>query len=157
MSNDLDRERTLVLVKPDGVQRGYIGEIISRFERRGFKIVGLKMMTISDELAGEHYGDHRVKPFFKPLVEFIMSSPVVAMAVQGRNVVKLVRHMMGALEPEEAAPGTIRGDLSRSKSYNVVHGSDCPENGKREVALFFNDDEIFDYQRDIGNWLKYEI
>lgn len=149
-------ERTLVIVKPDGVQRGLIGEIVGRFEKRGFKIVGLKMMQVDDKLAHEHYRDHVGKPFFAPLVDFIISSPVVVLAVQGKDVVRLVRNMMGALKPEEAAPGSIRGDLAMSKSYNVIHGSDSPENGAREVSLFFSENELFDYPRDIDNWLKNE-
>jgi nucleoside-diphosphate kinase len=151
-----DRERTLIIIKPDGVQRGLTGEIISRFERRGLKIVGLKMMRITPDLAARHYGEHKGKPFFEPLVEFITSSPVVVMALQGCGAVRLARNMMGALNPEEAAPGSIRGDLAISKRYNVVHGSDSPENGAREIALFFKPDELIDYPRDMENWLKHE-
>ena len=150
------QERTLVIVKPDGVQRGLIGEVVSRFERRGFKIAGLKLIWIDEALANEHYKDHIGKPFFPGLVKFITSSPVVVIAVQGKDVVKLVRNMMGALKPEEAAPGSIRGDLALSKSFNVVHGSDSPENGLREVSLYFTDKELFDYPRDVENWLKHE-
>jgi len=151
-----DKERTLVIVKPDGVQRGYIGEVLRRFEKRGLKIVGLKMIKVDKELAMKHYGEHAGKPFFEGLVDFITVSPVVVVAVQGRNVVKLVRKMMGALKPEEADAGSIRGDLGLSKSYNVVHGSDSVENGKREVDLFFREEEIFDYPRDIENWLRHD-
>lgn len=154
MSNAV--ERTLLIVKPDGVQRGLIGEIIGRVEKRGFKVVGLKMMRVDEALANRHYGEHVGKPFFKSLVDFIVAAPVVAFAVQGVNVVKLMRNMIGALNPEDAAPGSIRGDLALSKSFNVIHGSDSPENGAREVALFFGDDEIFNYERDIDNWLKSE-
>jgi nucleoside-diphosphate kinase len=151
-----DKERTLLIVKPDGVQRGLIGEVIRRVEQRGLKIVGLKMMWVDEALANEHYRDHVGKPFFPPLVQFITSSPVVVVAVQGTDVVRLARNMMGALKPEEAAAGTIRGDLALSKSYNIVHGSDSPENGAREVGLFFKDNELFDYPREIDNWLKVE-
>jgi nucleoside-diphosphate kinase len=153
---DPDKERTLVIVKPDGVQRGLIGEIISRFEQRGFKIVGLKLMRITQELAAKHYEAHAGKPFYEPLVAFMTSGPVVVIALQGRDVVRLVRNMMGALNPEDAAPGSIRGDLALSKRYNVIHGSDSPETGTRETALFFTPAEIIDYKRDMENWLKHE-
>ena len=152
---DRDKERTLIIVKPDGVQRGLTGEIISRFERRGFKIVGLKLMQVGRELAARHYEAHAGKPFYEPLIEFITCSPVVALALQGRDAVRLARNMMGALNPEDAAAGTIRGDLAISKQYNVVHGSDSPENGEREISLFFTTDEILDYPRDMENWLKH--
>lgn len=154
MTNADNKERTLVIVKPDGVQRGLIGQIVSRFEARGFKVVGLKMMHIDASLASKHYCEHVGKPFYDGLVEFITKSPVVVMAIQGKDVVKLVRNMMGALKPEEAASGTIRGDFALSKSFNVIHGSDSPENGCREVGLFFTDSELFDYERDMDNWLK---
>ncbi|MFA6448648.1 MAG: nucleoside-diphosphate kinase [bacterium] len=153
---DQDKERTLVIVKPDGVQRGLVGEIISRFERRGFKIVGLKLMRITPELAAKHYEAHQGKPFYEPLVAFMTNGPAVMIALQGRDVVRLVRNMMGALNPEDAAPGSIRGDLAISKRYNVIHGSDSPESGAREVGLFFSADEILDYSRDMENWLKHE-
>ena len=153
---EIDKERTLIIVKPDGVQRGLIGEVVSRFEKRGFKIAGLKMMQISRELAERHYEAHVGKPFYEPLAKFMTSSPVVAVAAQGRGAVRLVRNMMGALSPEESAAGTIRGDFAVSKRYNVVHGSDSPESGEREVSLFFSPDEIFDYDRDIDNWLRQE-
>ncbi|HOO55302.1 MAG TPA: nucleoside-diphosphate kinase [bacterium] len=147
-------EKSLVIVKPDGVQRGLIGEIISRFEKKGFKIIGLKMIHITPELAEKHYKDHIGKDFYASLVEFITCSPVVVLAIQGDNAVRLIRNMMGALKPEDAQPGSIRGDLALSKSYNVIHGSDSPENGEREVGLFFEPDELFDYERDIDTWLK---
>ncbi len=156
MTFEPDKERTLVLVKPDGVQRGLVGEIISRFERRGLKIVGLKLIKIDDTLAGKHYEAHQGKPFYEPLIKFITCSPVVAIALQGRDAARLVRNMMGALNPEEAAPGSIRGDLAISKRYNVIHGSDSAESGAREVGLFFALGEIHDYPRDMENWLKHE-
>ena len=151
-----NKERTLLIIKPDGVQRGLIGDVIHRVEKRGIKIIGLKMIWMTKELAGQHYADHEGKPFYPPLIEFITSSPVVVIAIQGRNVVRLLRNMMGALEPVDAVDGSIRGDLAMSKSYNVVHGSDSPENGAREVALFFSNEELFDYTRDIENWLKHD-
>ena len=153
---DADKERTLIIIKPDGVQRGLVGEIISRIERRGFKIVGMKLIRIDDGLAGRHYEVHKGKPFYDSLISFITSSPVMVMAVQGRDVVRLMRNMMGALNPEDAAPGSIRGDLALSKSYNVIHGSDSAENGAREVGLFFEPDELHDYPRDVENWLKHD-
>lgn len=150
----MGKERTLLIIKPDGVQRGLIGEVLQRIERRGLKIVGLKMMHISKELANKHYQDHVGKPFFAPLVAFMTSSPVVVAAIEGSSAVLLLRNMMGALKPEEAASGTMRGDLTTSKSYNVVHGSDSPENGAREVSLFFKDDELFDYSRNLECWFN---
>lgn len=156
MATAADRERTLLLVKPDGVQRGLIGEIVSRFEKRGFKIVGLKMMLVSRELAEKHYEVHKERPFYGSLVDFIIQSPLVAIAVQGRDIVEISRKMIGALNPVDSAPGTIRGDLAVSKAYNVIHGSDSPENGVRETNLFFGENEMFDYSRDIENWMKHE-
>ena len=150
----INKERTLLIIKPDGVQRGLIGEVIRRLEQRGLKIAGLKMIHIDKQLAHEHYKDHVDKDFFEPLVEFITSSPVVVAVLQGAQVVRLVRNMMGALNPEDTATGTIRGDLSLCKRYNVVHGSDSPESAVREIAIFFKEDELFDYPRDIGKWLK---
>ena len=154
MGSENDRERTLVIVKPDGVQRGLVGEIISRFERKGLKVIALKMMQVSNELAAKHYEEHEGKPFYEGLVKFITCSPVVAMAVQGRDVVTLVRNMIGALEPVDTEAGTIRGDLCRSRSYNVVHGSDSPENGITEVNLFFNAGELVEWNRDTRHWIR---
>lgn len=156
MGNAADMERTLILVKPDGVQRGLIGEVISRFEKRGFKIVGLKMMHVTRELAEKHYEVHKGKPFYDSLVDFIIQAPLVAMAVQGRNVVPVSRAMIGALNPEDATSGSIRGDYAMSKAYNVIHGSDSPDNGDRETKLFFKADEMFDYPREIENWMKHD-
>jgi len=136
-------EKTLVLVKPDGVQKGVIGDIIKRFERRGLKIVGLKMMHLSRELAGKHYAEHEGKPFYNELVDFITSGPLVAMVVAGENAIKAVRAMMGATNPLEAAPGTIRGDYALNIGNNIVHGSDSPESAAREISIFFDSSEIF--------------
>jgi nucleoside-diphosphate kinase len=149
-----DEQRTLMIVKPDGVQRGLVGEVISRVERRGLKIVGLKMVWMDKELAKKHYAVHDGKDFFDKLIKFITSSPVVLIAVQGYHAVNLVRRMMGALDPDEADRGSIRGDLAMSRSFNVVHGSDTPENGEAEIALHFSQKEIFDYSRSIDDWLK---
>jgi nucleoside-diphosphate kinase len=132
-------EETLVLVKPDGVRRRLIGEIVNRIERKGLDVRAMKMMTVSRELAEEHYGEHREKPFFGELVEFITSGPLVAMTVEGEGAVSVVRTLMGATNPAKAAPGTIRGDLALDMSENLIHGSDSPESAKRELNLFFGD------------------
>ena len=136
-------EKTLVLVKPDGVRRGLSGEIIARFENRGLQIVALKLMQISRTMAEKHYAEHVGKPFFDSLVEFITSGPVVAMVVKGDHAIRAVRAMMGATNPLEAAPGTIRGDFALVMSENVIHGSDGPESAEREINNFFASDEIF--------------
>ncbi|HIA16874.1 MAG TPA: nucleoside-diphosphate kinase [Dehalococcoidia bacterium] len=146
-------DRTLVLVKPDGVQRGLIGEIISRLERRGLKIVGMKLMQVSGELANRHYGEHEGKPFFAGLVGFITSGPIVAMAIEGNNVVGLVRTTVGATNPADSAPGTIRGDLGVDIGRNLIHGSDSDESAKRELSLFFTEGELLDYSRDTDPWI----
>ena len=136
-------EKTLVLVKPDGVKKGLIGEIIQRFENRGLTIDGLKMLVLSREQANTHYYEHRDKSFFTDLVDFITSGPLVAMVIGGDNAVKAVRAMMGATNPVEAAPGTIRGDFALSMSHNVIHGSDSISSAQREIAIFFDECEIF--------------
>lgn len=146
-------ERTLILVKPDGVQRGLIGEIIGRFEKRGLKLVGMKFIHMSDELAGDHYGVHRERPFYKSLVQYITSGPVVAMVWEGNEAIAAARATMGATKPVDAAPGTIRGDLGMEIGRNLVHGSDSPENGQKEVALFFNEDELVSWERATDSWI----
>ena len=146
-------ELTFVMVKPDGVQRGLVGEVVSRFEKRGIKVCALKMMNIPKELAERHYGEHKGKSFYDSLVAFITSGPVVCMVLEGDNAVTAVRAMMGKTNPQDAVPGTIRGDLAMHMSKNVVHGSDSPESAKREIALFFNDYEIQKYDRIDGVWL----
>ncbi len=135
-------ERTLLLVKPDGVQRKLAGEVIQRLEKRDWTLVGMKLMKIPKELAEEHYGEHKEKPFFGELIEYITSGPVVAMVWQGDDIITAVRTMMGKTNPIEAAPGTLRGDFGNNFTRNLVHGSDSPESAKREVALFFKDDEL---------------
>lgn len=135
-------ERTLVLVKPDGVRRGLIGEIVGRFERRGFKLAGLKMLQIDRDLANRHYAEHVGKPFFEDLVAFITSGPVAAMAVEGRDAVAQVRAMMGATDPIKSAPGTIRGDFALQLSENIIHASDSVARAEQEVALFFKPEEL---------------
>ena len=150
-----DAERTFVMVKPDGVQRGLIGEIVSRFEERGLKLVGAKFMRIDRELAEQHYGEHEDKPFFEDLVSFITSGPVMAMVWEGQDAVSQVRTMMGETDPAESPPGTIRGDLGLDLGRNVIHGSDDEDPGanEREIALFFDDDELLDYERVDEQWL----
>lgn len=130
-------ERTLILVKPDGVSRGLIGEVVARIEARGFRFEALELRTLTREVAEAHYGEHKDKPFFGELVDFITSGPLVAGVVSGPGVVGAWRTMMGATDPLKSAPGTIRGDLAHEMSENVVHGSDSPESADREIALFF--------------------
>ncbi|MAP37252.1 MAG: nucleoside-diphosphate kinase [Chloroflexi bacterium] len=146
-------EKTLVLVKPDGVQRGLIGTVIGRIESKGLKIAGLKLIHVSGELAKEHYGEHVGRPFFGDLVSFITSSPVVALAVEGDNAVSVVRTLMGGTNPQEADPGTIRGDFGMTIGMNLVHGSDSAESAERELNLFFDKNEILDYVREIDAWI----
>ncbi|MCA9985112.1 MAG: nucleoside-diphosphate kinase [Anaerolineales bacterium] len=147
-------EKTLILVKPDGVQRGLAGEIISRFERRGLKMVGMKFMLMSRELAETHYGVHRERPFFESLVSYIISGPIVAMVWEGKDAIAAARSTMGATNPVAAAPGTIRGDFGMEIGRNLVHGSDSPENGEKEVALFFKAEELVSWGRDADSWIK---
>lgn len=146
-------ERTLILVKPDAVQRGLVGEIISRFERRGLRIVGLKLMRVSTALAQEHYKEHAAKPFFKGLVDYITTCPIVAMVVEGPGAIELVRVTIGATNPAAAAPGSIRGDLGISIGRNLVHGSDSAASAQRELALFFKADELLGYERATDPWI----
>ncbi|QAS50780.1 nucleoside-diphosphate kinase [Halobacillus litoralis] len=146
-------EKTFLMVKPDGVQRSLIGDITARFEQKGFKLAGAKLMAIPESLAEEHYGEHKEKPFFGELVDFITSGPVFAMVWEGEGVIATARQMMGATKPSEAAPGTIRGDFGVTVGKNVIHGSDSPESAEREIGLFFNKEEIVDYQKDNLNWV----
>jgi nucleoside-diphosphate kinase len=149
-----DTERTFIAIKPDGVQRGLIGEVISRFERRGLKLVGLKMLNVSNELAEKHYGEHKGKPFFGGLVGFITSGPVVAMVWEGKNAISLCRNTIGATNPSSAAPGTIRGDLALDIGRNMVHGSDGPESAVREIGIFFSEKELLpSWNRNIDAWV----
>ncbi len=135
-------ERTYAMVKPDGVKRGLTGEVIRRLEQKGFKIVGMKLMTIPRETAETHYGEHKGKPFFEGLVSFITSGPVVAMVVEGENAISEWRKMMGATNPKDAVPGTIRGDLATTLDENVAHGSDAPDTAEREIGIFFRPEEL---------------
>jgi nucleoside-diphosphate kinase len=146
-------EKTFLMVKPDGVQRNLVGEVVNRFERKGFKLVGAKLMQISDELASEHYGEHKERPFFGELVDFITSGPVFAMVWEGENVIKTAREMMGKTNPAEAAPGTIRGDFGVTVGKNVIHGSDSPESAEREINLFFDQKELVSYDKQDNAWI----
>jgi len=145
-------ERTLVLVKPDGVQRLLVGRIVGRFEDRGLKIVGLKLVRVDRSLAERHYAVHRGKPFFEGLLAFITSGPLVAMVLEGPQAIAVVRSMVGATRPAEAAPGTIRGDLALETAQNLIHASDGPETATAEVALWFGADELLTYEREIDRW-----
>ncbi|RDY65920.1 nucleoside-diphosphate kinase [Halobacillus trueperi] len=146
-------EKTFLMVKPDGVQRNLIGDITARFERKGFKLAGAKLMAIPTELAEEHYGEHKEKPFFGELVDFITSGPVFAMVWEGEDVIATARTMMGGTKPAEAAPGTIRGDYGVTVGKNVIHGSDSKESAEREIGLFFDEKELVDYEKDSLNWI----
>ncbi|MCG3418845.1 nucleoside-diphosphate kinase [Oceanobacillus jordanicus] len=146
-------EKTFLMVKPDGVQRNLIGEIVNRFERKGFKLVGAKLMVISEDLAKNHYAEHKERPFFGELVEFITSGPVFAMVWEAQDVIPTAREMMGKTNPLEAAPGTIRGDFGVTVGKNVIHGSDSPESAEREIALFFNESETTTYEKQDSAWI----
>ncbi|MFD1360560.1 nucleoside-diphosphate kinase [Lentibacillus salinarum] len=146
-------EQTFLMVKPDGVQRNLTGEIVNRFERKGFKLAGAKLMQITDDLAKTHYGEHQDKPFFGELVEFITSGPVLAMVWEGDNVIATARDMMGKTNPLEAAPGTIRGDYGVTVGKNIIHGSDSHESAEKEIKLFFNDNEIVSYEKQDSQWI----
>jgi len=146
-------ERSLVLIKPDAIQRALAGQIISRLERKGLKIVAMKMSHIDKDLAQRHYAIHKGKPFFDDLVGFITSSPLIAIVFQGENAIQLIRQMMGATDPAKASSGTIRGDFGIDVGHNLVHGSDSPENAHSEIDLFFSADEIFEYDRELDTWI----
>jgi len=146
-------ERTLVLIKPDGVQRSLVGRIVARYEERGLRIVGLKLIQVSSELAERHYAEHHGKPFYETLVEFITAGPLVAMAVEGPGAIAMVRAMNGATNPADAAPGTIRGDLAVTTRKNLVHASDGPESAAAELALWFEPQELVTYERGIDRWV----
>ena len=149
-------QRTLVLAKPDAVQRGLIGEILGRFERKGLKVVGLRLLTVPQEMAEEHYAVHAGKHFYDGLVEFITSGPVAAIALEGPDAIAVVRKMVGKTMPNEAEPGTIRGDLGISGLRNLIHASDAPETADAELALWFGADAQVDYEREIDAWIVAE-
>jgi nucleoside-diphosphate kinase len=146
-------ERTLVLLKPDTVQRGIAGKVISRLEDRGMKIVGMKLMKMEIDIARRHYAEHVEKPFFAGLSAFMMSRPIVAMAIEGKNVIEAVRSTVGATNPQAAAPGTIRGDMAQDIGRNLIHASDSSDAAARELAIFFSDDELYDYEREGERWI----
>lgn len=146
-------ERTFAMVKPDGVQRGLTGEIVRRYEARGLKVVGLKMMVVPRSKAQEHYAEHQGKPFYNGLVDYITSGPVVALCLEGKNAVSVVRTINGATKPWDAAPGTIRGDLALDIGRNVVHGSDSVDAAKRELAIYFNKDELVEWTPANAKWV----
>jgi len=146
-------QQTLVLCKPDAVQRGLIGRIIARFEEKGLKIVGLRMLRVDEELARTHYKEHAAKDFFPELAAFITSSPIVALAIEGKNAVEVVRKIMGVTNPQNATPGTIRGDFGLNLTMNLVHGSDSLASAEREIELFFSPEEINDYSLALDSWL----
>ena len=146
-------ERTLVLIKPDGLQRLLTGRILARYEDRGLKLVALKLIQVSADLAERHYAVHREKPFFRGLVDFITSAPLVAAVLEGPNAIGVVRAMNGATRPHEAAPGSIRGDFALETAQNLVHASDSPENAAAEIELWFDPAELRDYEREIDRWV----
>lgn len=146
-------EKTFIMVKPDGVQRGLVGEIVNRFEQKGFKLVSAKLMQVSNELAEEHYGEHKERPFFGELVDFITSGPVFAMVWEGENVISVSRQMIGATNPQEANPGSIRGDYAVTVGKNIIHGSDSAESAAREIALFFKEEELVSYRKVSNDWI----
>ena len=146
-------QQTFLAIKPDGVQRGLIGKIISRLEEKGFKLVGMKLMKVTNELAEKHYGEHKDKPFFKGLVSFITSGPIVAMVWEGKNIISALRKTMGKTNPLDAELGTVRGDFAIDIGKNVVHGSDSEESAKREIALFFREDELIKWEPEIQKWI----
>ncbi|EGA89639.1 MULTISPECIES: nucleoside-diphosphate kinase [Planococcus] len=147
-------EKTFLMVKPDGVQRNVIGEIVARFEKKGYHLAGAKLMQIPTELAEEHYGEHKERPFFGELVEFITSGPVFAMVWEGENVILTARQMMGATNPKDAAPGTIRGDFAVTVGKNMIHGSDSAESAEREIGLFFKEEELVSYEKTMNSWVN---
>ncbi|HZW69058.1 MAG TPA: nucleoside-diphosphate kinase [Pseudogracilibacillus sp.] len=146
-------QKTFIMVKPDGVQRNVIGEVVRRFEQKGFKLAGAKLMQVSNELAENHYGEHKERPFFGELVDFITSGPVFAMVWEGENVITTARTMIGATNPAEATPGSIRGDFGVTVGKNIIHGSDSPESAEREINLFFNESELVSYEKQDHNWI----
>jgi nucleoside-diphosphate kinase len=148
----MSMQRTLVLCKPDTVQRGLVGRVVSRFEEKGLKLVGMKMLRIDESLAGRHYAEHVEKPFYADLLAFITASPIVALAVEGDNAVEVVRNLMGVTNPQKAGSGTIRGDFGLNLTMNLVHGSDSLASAQREVALFFAPEELYDYETALREW-----
>ena len=150
----MQNEKTFVMIKPDAVQRGLVGDIISRFEKKGIKIVAMKMVSVDRELAEKHYGIHKGKSFFKPTIKYITSSPVIALILEGNNAIEMVRNMMGKTDPQKAESGTIRGDFGQFIGRNIIHGSDGVDTAKFEINRWFNQKEISNYSRIDEIWLK---
>ncbi|NLU46137.1 MAG: nucleoside-diphosphate kinase [Euryarchaeota archaeon] len=146
-------EKTYLMVKPDGVQRGLCGDIVSRFERKGLKLVAMKLMRIPREVAENHYGEHKGKGFYGSLIDYITSGPVLAMVWEGDNAVAVCRNIMGKTNPQDSAPGTIRGDLGMVTGVNLIHGSDSPESATREIGIFFRPEELLSYDRTMDKWI----
>jgi len=146
-------EKSFVMLKPDAVQRKITGQIISKFENKGLTLIGMKMIQISEELAHKHYGIHKGKHFYESLVKFITSSPVIATVWQGENAIKIIRNLVGATNPQEATPGSIRGDFALNMTFNMIHASDAPDTAEKEISLFFNNSELLDYSPTINRWL----
>ncbi|MDA1475322.1 nucleoside-diphosphate kinase [Bacillus changyiensis] len=146
-------EKTFVMIKPDGVQRQLIGEVLSRFERKGLQLIGAKLMKISEETAGKHYQEHKEKPFFGELVDFITSGPVFAMVWKGEDAISIARQLIGKTNPKEALPGTIRGDFGMIVGKNIIHGSDSSESAEREINLFFQQEELVEEEKLINKWI----
>ena len=146
-------ERTYLMIKPDGVQRGICGEIVSRFEKKGLKLVAMKLMVIPKEVAENHYGEHKERPFFPSLINYITSGPVLAMVWEGESAVSVSRNMMGKTNPKESAPGTIRGDYGMQTGMNIIHGSDSVESAEREISIFFRPEELVSYEKTIQSWI----
>jgi nucleoside-diphosphate kinase len=154
MKNE-QNEKTFILLKPDAIQRGLTGKIISRFENKGLKLLAAKMVNVSESQAQKHYLCHKDKPFYSSLVEFITSSPCMALVFSGYNAIRIGRILMGATDPLDAVPGTIRGDFSLDVKHNLIHGSDSVENYRHEVKIYFSEEEILDYSLDLENWIYY--
>lgn len=146
-------QKSFIMVKPDGVQRGIVGDVVRRFENKGFKLVGAKLMNVPTELAETHYGEHKERPFFGELVDFITSGPVFAMVWEGENVISTSRLMIGETNPAEATPGSIRGDFAVTVAKNIIHGSDSPESAEREINLFFDESELTSYDKQDNTWI----
>ncbi|MDA0365796.1 MAG: nucleoside-diphosphate kinase [Chloroflexi bacterium] len=146
-------ERTLILVKPDAMQRGLAFEVLSRLERRGLRLAGLRLLQVDEAMAKRHYGEHEGKPFFAGLVAYIISSPIIAAVFEGTNAVAAARQTIGGTKPTEAAPGTIRGDLGMEIGRNLVHGSDSPQSAEREIGIFFEGQPVLDWQRETDRWV----
>lgn len=149
-------ERTFVAIKPDGVKRGFIGKIIERFENKGFKIVAMKLLQVTPELASKHYAEHQGKPFCNRLVHYITSGPIVAMAIEGYEAIQSVRHIVGATDPQKADVGTIRADFAQVMEYNIIHASDSPESAAREIGLYFKPEEIYDNWQSMLEMITYD-